>query len=338
MPSHTTVWAASASAERSSAAACNAWNRVRTRASVRGRMAFALTQRRLLATLLPLVLVLVLAGMPTRARADEAPQLAEPAHERARGAAGGHLDTTSAGREHFRAGRYGEAIVELEGRAGDRSRLREPACTTWRIRASCWASSTTPSTTTRSTWQRCPSRPEEGAREDPAHAASACAAAAREQAAEPAASAAAAARRPSRPPGRADVWFWVSLGGGAALLAGGGVTGVLALQREDDVGNFVVGKDGSLKQHHALIDQANTLALSSDLLFAGGAALVVGSALLYFLRDATEHARRARAALHDGRRSRYAASSTHRTRVATSVQERRAPDRNALHRSAGART
>jgi tetratricopeptide (TPR) repeat protein len=88
----------------------------------------------------------------------------------------------------------------------------------------------------------------------------------------------------------ADTLFWVTLGGGAALLAGAGVTGWLALKREDEAGALVVGRDGSLDRRQRLAGAANDLALASDLLLAGGAALVVTSALLYFLREPDEPA------------------------------------------------
>ncbi len=88
--------------------------------------------------------------------------------------------------------------------------------------------------------------------------------------------------------GRADALFWVTLGGGAALLGGAAVTGVMALDREDQVALFVAGRDGSLGERQALLDESNDLALASDLLIAGGAALVATSALLFFLRGDEE--------------------------------------------------
>jgi tetratricopeptide (TPR) repeat protein len=85
--------------------------------------------------------------------------------------------------------------------------------------------------------------------------------------------------------GRADAWFWASLGGGAALIAGGAVTGLLALDREDEVSGFVAGENGSVRRRMQLADDADSLAVASDVLFAGGAVLVTTAALLYFLRD-----------------------------------------------------
>jgi hypothetical protein len=90
---------------------------------------------------------------------------------------------------------------------------------------------------------------------------------------------------PPRAFGRADFWFWASLGAGGALLAGGTVTGVLALKHEHDVKVFVAGTDGTLADRNALIDQTHLLALSSDIMTGAGAALVVTAALLFFLRE-----------------------------------------------------
>jgi tetratricopeptide (TPR) repeat protein len=85
--------------------------------------------------------------------------------------------------------------------------------------------------------------------------------------------------------GRADFWFWASLGAGGALLAGGAVTGALALQHEHAVKVFVAGPDGTLADRSALVDRTHVLALSSDIMTGAGAALVVTSALLFFLRE-----------------------------------------------------
>jgi tetratricopeptide (TPR) repeat protein len=90
---------------------------------------------------------------------------------------------------------------------------------------------------------------------------------------------------PARGLGRADVWFWASLGGGAALLGGGAVTGLLALQREHEVKTFVAGKNGTLADRQALIDETHHLALACDITTAAGAAFVVTAALLFFLRE-----------------------------------------------------
>jgi tetratricopeptide (TPR) repeat protein len=107
------------------------------------------------------------------------------------------------------------------------------------------------------------------------------------------------------PLGQADVLFWSALGSGVAMLAAGSVTGVMALERENEVADFVAGesRDGSLRARQRTIDQADNLALASDLLLAGGAALSIGAALLFFLREPERaHAKRIRPTLYgDGR-------------------------------------
>jgi hypothetical protein len=103
------------------------------------------------------------------------------------------------------------------------------------------------------------------------------------------------------------VWFGAAAIGGAALSAGGGVTGLLALQRENDVSRFVVGPDGSLDDRKQLGEEADHLALASDVCFIAGGAALAGAALLYFLRapegepnEDLEHAPAARLQLNLG--------------------------------------
>ncbi|MFI5306905.1 MAG: tetratricopeptide repeat protein [Polyangiales bacterium] len=85
--------------------------------------------------------------------------------------------------------------------------------------------------------------------------------------------------------GRADAWFWATLGGGAALLVGGTVTGVLALERRNEARAFVVGRDGTLAQRNKKSDQASTFALATDILLPAGAVVVASAALLFLLRE-----------------------------------------------------
>jgi hypothetical protein len=61
---------------------------------------------------------------------------------------------------------------------------------------------------------------------------------------------------------------------------------VLALERENDVSEFVAGAsaDGSLSKRDKLIDQANALATTTDVLLVGGTTLTAAAALLFFLR------------------------------------------------------
>jgi tetratricopeptide (TPR) repeat protein len=92
--------------------------------------------------------------------------------------------------------------------------------------------------------------------------------------------------QPTTSVGRADFAFWLTGSVAGALLAAGGVTGVLALKKNDDVTTFVVGPDGSVAQRARLVSQANQLALATDLLLAGGAVAFTGAVLLFLLRDA----------------------------------------------------
>lgn len=87
------------------------------------------------------------------------------------------------------------------------------------------------------------------------------------------------------PLGKADLLFWATAGLGVVAIAGAATTGVMALQREKAVRDFVAGPDGSVGERAALTDEANALALGSDLLWATGALSLVGAVSLYFLRD-----------------------------------------------------
>jgi tetratricopeptide (TPR) repeat protein len=87
--------------------------------------------------------------------------------------------------------------------------------------------------------------------------------------------------------GVADVLFWVTASAGAALLVGGTVTGLLALDTERAMGGYVVGLDGSFEDRQVLADRADTLALTADVLFIAGGLTAVASALLFALRERT---------------------------------------------------
>jgi tetratricopeptide (TPR) repeat protein len=200
------------------------------------------------------------------------------------------------GREHFRAGRYREAIVELEAAleldpdsptlmynvayANELLGELEQAIVYYRR----YIDALPPSADDERAKIRVTLRRLEGHR---AHV---------EAEPEPKPEPAAAAPQPDRsaaeaerpPPdgfGRADGWFWVSLGSGVAMLGGAAATGLMALDREDAVAEFVVGPDGSIGERQELQDEADRLALASDLLIGGGATLVAAAALLYFLRE-----------------------------------------------------
>lgn len=87
--------------------------------------------------------------------------------------------------------------------------------------------------------------------------------------------------------GVADGAFWSVAGVGALALVGGGVTGVLALTTEHESDQYRLGKDGGPSGRNALVQRADRLALASDALLLGGAALGITAILLYTLRERT---------------------------------------------------
>jgi tetratricopeptide (TPR) repeat protein len=88
--------------------------------------------------------------------------------------------------------------------------------------------------------------------------------------------------------GRADAAFWLLAGTGLALAAGGGVTGFLAVRREHEVRDFVVGEDGTVEERTELGKQADELALASDVLSIAAGAAVLSAAVLFFSRSSDE--------------------------------------------------
>lgn len=85
--------------------------------------------------------------------------------------------------------------------------------------------------------------------------------------------------------GRADGAFWATASIAASALAAGGVTGLLALQEEREAERFTLGEDGSVEARARLETRADRLALSSDLLMLAGATLGITAILLYALRE-----------------------------------------------------
>jgi tetratricopeptide (TPR) repeat protein len=207
------------------------------------------------------------------------------------------------GREHFRAGRYREAILELEAAleldpdsptlmynvayANELLGELEQAIVYYRK----YIDALPPSAADEREKIELTLRRLEGHREQV-------------KAAPPKPSPSVASTKAVRPPapkpprtdgfGNADAWFWVSLGGGVAMLGGATAAGLLALDREDRVAGFVVGPDGSFGERQELQDDADRLALTSDLLIGSGAALVTAAALLYLLRSPDPERPRAR--------------------------------------------
>ncbi len=92
-------------------------------------------------------------------------------------------------------------------------------------------------------------------------------------------------REPESSRGVADSVFWVTASAGAVSLVAGGAAGMLALQTEKKVDKFVLGPDGSASKRDDLTDQADRFALTSDVLLMLGTTFVVSSILLYALRE-----------------------------------------------------
>jgi tetratricopeptide (TPR) repeat protein len=85
--------------------------------------------------------------------------------------------------------------------------------------------------------------------------------------------------------GVADAAFWITLGTGASAFAASGVTGALALDGNKKAQDFVLGKDGDLAERNQEVRHADRLALATDVLVLCGATLAVTSVLLYLLRE-----------------------------------------------------
>ncbi|HKU40175.1 MAG TPA: tetratricopeptide repeat protein [Polyangiales bacterium] len=85
--------------------------------------------------------------------------------------------------------------------------------------------------------------------------------------------------------GRADAAFWIVASTGLALAAGGGIAGYMALDREKQVSDFVVGKDGTVQDREQLKKDANELALAADVLFVAAGTAVLSAAVLFFSRS-----------------------------------------------------
>lgn len=87
--------------------------------------------------------------------------------------------------------------------------------------------------------------------------------------------------------GVVDGAFWLVAGGSAALLVGGAVVGIIALEQEGRAQDFVLGSDGPVEERDDIADRADHLAVAADVLFLAGAAAGVTAALLYALRTRT---------------------------------------------------
>jgi tetratricopeptide (TPR) repeat protein len=85
--------------------------------------------------------------------------------------------------------------------------------------------------------------------------------------------------------GVADAAFWTVAGIGALTLAGAAVTGALALTTERDSEQFRLGEDGSNAARQRLVDRSERFALACDTMLLAGVSLGVTAILLYALRE-----------------------------------------------------
>lgn len=84
--------------------------------------------------------------------------------------------------------------------------------------------------------------------------------------------------------GVADAAFWTMATMGASALVAAAATGALALKEEKDARDFVVGADGTAQELSKSYRRADRLALSSDATLVIGTTFAVTSILLYMLR------------------------------------------------------
>ncbi len=85
--------------------------------------------------------------------------------------------------------------------------------------------------------------------------------------------------------GVADGAFWWVTGTALAAVAAGAVTGAFALKVETRTKRFVVGANGSADERADLMQRADRLALTTDVMLMVGATLGVTGILLYALRQ-----------------------------------------------------
>lgn len=84
---------------------------------------------------------------------------------------------------------------------------------------------------------------------------------------------------PSRPD-PARTWGWVAVGVGGAVLAGAGVTGILAMSLDSDLANKCDASHKCTPDLQGDIDRLDSLSLTTDILLGVGAAAVVTGTLL----------------------------------------------------------
>ena len=229
-----------------------------------------------------ITLVLIISSLLlTRTRAQDAspPRAPPPAA----------IDHYSRGRAHYQAGRYREAVIELEqalaldpgspnlvynlARVYELLGRIDPAIANYeRYRSMLPASEVAERERVSSAIQRL-----EGARAQVAHA---------QQPQQPwSQSAPTPAPRVTRTErGVADAPFWTVASLSLAALTAGSVTGALGLKAERDALNFVLGRDGDQDAREQLAQKADRLGLGADIALAAGAVGGLTSILLYALR------------------------------------------------------
>ncbi len=84
--------------------------------------------------------------------------------------------------------------------------------------------------------------------------------------------------------GVVDTAFWAVLGTGAGLLVGGAVLGGLATKRNNEANDLVAADSADQSRRADLRDEADSFALTADILLGAGAATSVAALLLYVLR------------------------------------------------------
>lgn len=87
--------------------------------------------------------------------------------------------------------------------------------------------------------------------------------------------------------GVADTAFWATLASGAGLLAIGGALGGVALAKRNEAHDLIIREEADRNEQSSVMERADRLALSADILLAAGLATEIGALLLYLLRVRT---------------------------------------------------
>jgi tetratricopeptide (TPR) repeat protein len=87
--------------------------------------------------------------------------------------------------------------------------------------------------------------------------------------------------------GVADLAVFVAGGATAVLLVTGAIVGLMALDRESTAERFVLGSDGTIEERDTIANDADNYAIAADVLLLGAVAGAVATGLLYMLRTRT---------------------------------------------------